>query len=164
MDFEEIYRAYFKEVFLYIKSFSQDEMIAEEITQETFFKALKAIEKFDGSKDIRAWLFTIAKNTYFSHYKSTKKHIDSAFVDEPSTGIQIVKQLADKEDAYIVHQFLHSMQEPYKEVFSLRTFGELPFEKIGNIFGKSAGWARVTFHRGRKQIMKYMEERDDERD
>lgn len=164
MDFEEIYLAYFKEVFLYIKSFSHDELIAEEITQETFFKALKAIEKFDGSKDIRAWLFTIAKNTYFSHYKSKKKQIDSDFTDEPSTGIQIIKQLVDKEEAFIVHQFLHSMEEPYKEVFSLRTFGELPFENIGNLFGRSAGWARVTFYRGRKQIMKYMEERNDERD
>lgn len=69
MDFEEIYQAYFKEIYLFIKSLSHDEGIAEEITQEAFFKALRAIEKFDGSKDIRAWLFTIAKNTYFSHYK-----------------------------------------------------------------------------------------------
>ena len=73
MDFEEIYQEYFKEVYLYILSLSHDERIAEEITQEAFFKALKAIKKFDGSKDIRAWLFTIAKNTYFSHYKRNDK-------------------------------------------------------------------------------------------
>jgi len=163
MDFEEIYREYFQEVYLFIKSLSMDESIAEEITQEAFFKALKAIESFDGSKDIRAWLFTIAKNTYFSHYKIKKRQIDIEEIEEAKTGVQIVKHLMNEEDAFTVHQFLHSMDEPYKEVFSLRTFGELPFEKIGRLFGKSAGWARVTFYRARKQIIEYMEEKEYER-
>lgn len=163
VDFEEIYREYFQEVYLFIKSLSNDESIAEEITQEAFFKALKAIEQFDGSKDIRAWLFTIAKNTYFSHYKKKKRQIDIDETEESMTGVQIVKHLMNEEDAFTVHQFLHSMDEPYKEVFSLRTFGELPFEKIGRLFGKSAGWARVTFYRARKQIIEYMEEMEYER-
>ena len=160
MDFEEIYREYFKEVYLYIKSLSHDKNIAEEITQEAFFKALKAIDKFDGSKDIRAWLFTIAKNTYFSYYKRNKRVIDSDVVEESDMGVHIVNHLLNEEDAFSVHQFLHSMNEPYKEVFSLRTFGELPFEKIGLLFGKSAGWARVTYYRARKQIIEYMEEKN----
>ncbi|WP_280519774.1 RNA polymerase sigma factor [Siminovitchia terrae] len=159
-----MYLEYFKEVYLFIKSLSHDESIAEEITQEAFFKALKSIEKFDGSKDIRAWLFTIAKNTYFSHYKRKKRQIDLDVIEEPSTGVQIVKHLMNEEDAFTVHQFLHSMDEPYKEVFSLRTFGELPFEKIGRLFGKSSGWARVTFYRARKKIIEYMEELNHERD
>lgn len=164
MDFEEIYREYFKEVYLFIKSLSHDESIAEEITQEAFFKALKGIEKFDGSKDIRAWLFTIAKNTYFSHYKRKKRQIDSDVIEESNMEVQFVKHLMNEEDAFTVHQFLHLMNEPYKEVFSLRTFGELPFEKIGHLFGKSAGWARVTFYRARKQIIEYMEAMNYERD
>ena len=164
MDFEEIYHEYFKEVYLFIKSLSHDESIAEEITQEAFFKALKAIERFDGSKDIRAWLFTIAKNTYFSHYKRKKRQIDLDVLEESNMEVQIVKHLMNEEDAFTVHQFLHLMNEPYKEVFSLRTFGELPFEKIGLLFGKSAGWARVTFYRARKQIIDYMEAMNFERD
>ena len=163
MNFEEIYREYFKEVYLYIKSLSNDESVAEEITQAAFFKALKAIENFNGSKDIRAWLFTIAKNTYYSYYKINKRQIDIEDVEESNTRVQILQHLMNEEDAFIVHQFLHSMDEPYKEVFSLRTFGELPFEKIGRLFGKSAGWARVTFHRARKQIIDYMEEMNYER-
>lgn len=164
MDFEEFYQEYFKEVYLYIRSLSRDENIAEEITQEVFFKALKAIKNFDGSKDIRAWLFTIAKNTYFSHYKRNKRQIDLDVEEESGMGVQIVNHLMNEEDAFIVHQFLHSMNEPYKEVFSLRTFGELSFEKIGSLFGKSAGWARVTYYRARKQIIEYLEEMNDERD
>ncbi len=148
---------------MFIRSLSHDESIAEEITQEVFFKVLKSIEKFDGSKDIRAWLYTIAKNTYFSHYKKKKRQIDSDVVEESNMGVQIVKHLMNEEDAFTVHQFLHSMNEPYKEVFSLRTFGELPFEKIGHLFGKSAGWARVTYYRARKKIIEYMEEMGHER-
>ncbi|MEG0362167.1 MAG: RNA polymerase sigma factor [Longicatena sp.] len=164
MNFEEIYKAYFQDVYLYTKSLTSDKDVAEEIAQEAFFKALKAIDTFDGSKDIRAWLFTIAKNTYFSHYKKSKRQIDIDVVEESNMEVQFVKHLMNEEDAFTVHQFLHTMKEPYKEVFSLRTFGELPFEKIGHLFGKSAGWARVTFYRARKQIIEYMEERNDERD
>lgn len=164
MDFEEIYHEYFQEVFLFIKSLSHDERIAEEITQEALFKALKSLEKFDGSKDIRAWLFTIARNTYFSHYKKMKRQVNLDLIEEPKVEVQFVKHLMNEDDAFTVHQFIHSMNEPYKEVFSLRTFGELPFEKIGQLFGKSAGWARVTFYRARKQILEYMEEKNYERD
>lgn len=163
MEFEEIYSEYFQEVFLFIRSLSHDERIAEEITQEAFFKALKSLERFDGSKDIRAWLFTIAKNTYFSHYKKMKKQEESELIQEQRTEVQFIKHLMNEDDAFIVHQFIHSMNEPYKEVFSLRTFGELPFEKIGRLFGKSAGWARITFYRARKQILEYMEEMNYER-
>ncbi len=164
MDFDEIYQKYFQDVYLYLKSLSHSDVIAEEITQETFFKALKNIESFDGSKDIRAWLFIIAKNTYFTYYKKKKKQVDSDLNETTKTGVHFVKHLMNEEDAFAVHQFLHSMKEPYKEVFSLRTFGELSFDKIGRLFGKSAGWARVTFYRARKQILEYMEAINHDRD
>lgn len=164
MDFEEIYHLYFKEVFLYIKSLCKDQSLAEEMTQEAFFKALKSIDRFDGSKDIRAWLFTIAKNTYFTHYKKSKRETNDDSLDfVASTGVTILDHLTNKEDAFSIHEFLHTMREPYKEVFSLRVFGELSFERIGKIFGKSSGWARVTYHRARKEIMEYMEGIDNER-
>lgn len=165
MDFEEIYHLYFNDVFLYIKSLCRDQNIAEEMTQEAFFKALKSIDSFDGSKDIRAWIFTIAKNTYFSHYKKSKREInDNSLEFISNKGVTILDHLTNEEDAFSIHEFLHTMREPYKEVFSLRVFGELPFEKIGNIFGKSSGWARVTYYRARKEIIEYMEGIDNERE
>ncbi|MEK4427204.1 RNA polymerase sigma factor [Solibacillus sp. FSL K6-1523] len=164
MDFEEIYKLYFQKVYLYLISLSRNEKIAEELTQEVFFKSLKAINNFDGSKDIQAWLFTIAKNTYFTHYKKSKRQIVSEEVEESNTGVYLVQHLMNEENAFAVHQFLHSMEEPYKEVFSLRVFGELSFEKIGQLFGKSSGWARVTFFRARKKIIVHMEEMNYERD
>jgi RNA polymerase sigma factor (sigma-70 family) len=160
LNFDALYSLYFRDVYLYIKSICDNDSIAEEITQLTFFQALKSIDQFDGSKDIRAWLFTIAKNSYFSYYKKSKRHttLDELANDDGDTGVTISEQLANEEKAFIIHQFLHTMPEPYKEVFSLRVFGELPFDKIGKLFGKSSGWARVTFHRAKSKILTYMEE------
>ena len=158
MDFEQIYQTYFRDVFLYLRSLSANEDIAEEMTQETFVKALKSIDTFDGSKDIRAWLFTIAKNTYFTFCKRRKIYADKEPPEDiVDTRSDFIEQFSDEESALHIHRFLHDMEEPYKEVFSLRVFGELPFENIGLLFGKSSGWARVTFYRAKKQILQHME-------
>lgn len=165
MDFDGIYRSYFRDVFLYMCSLSANEDIAEEITQETFVKALRSIDTFDGSKDIRAWLFTIARNTYFTYCKRRKIYADEEMTeDAASVQTDFTKRFADEESAFLIHRFLHSMEEPYKEVFNLRVFGELPYEKIGAIFGKSSGWARVTYYRAKKQIIEYMEAMENETD
>lgn len=158
MDFDLIYQTYFKDVFLYMCSLSADEHIAEEITQEAFTKALKSLDRFDGTKDIRAWLFTIAKNTYYTYCKRQKIFKDIDLQEELSDPQpDLTERLADQETAFRIHQYLHEMKEPYKEVFSLRVFGELSFEKIALIFGKSPSWARVVFYRAKMQIKEYME-------
>lgn len=160
MDFEEIYQLYFKDVFLYVRSLSAEGGVAEEVTQETFFKALKAIDSYDGRKDIRAWLFTIARNTYYSYCRRNKIYV--SVVNEETASPAAVsadfsEQMIDAETAFLVHQYLHDMAEPYKEVFTLRVFGELSFEKIAQLFGRTPNWARVTFYRAKRQIIDYME-------
>ena len=163
MEFKDIYRRYFRDVYRFTLGLTQDEPLAEEITQETFFKALKAFEKFDGSKDIRAWLFTIARNEFYDHCRAQKRTISQEELpQELPEGVRIEERVEDGERAFAIHQFLHSMAEPYKEVFTLRVFGELPFEKIGRLFGKSANWARVTFYRAKVQITTHMEETEHE--
>lgn len=158
MDFDLIYQTYFKDVFLYMCSLSADEHIAEEITQEAFTKALKSLDRFDRKKDIRAWLFTIAKNTYYTYCKQQKifrEYEPHEELSDPQP--DLTERLADEETAFRIHQYLHKMKEPYKEVFSLRVFGELSFEKIALLFGKSPSWARVVFYRAKMQIKEYME-------
>jgi len=164
MDFEEVYQRYFKDVYRFLRSLTQDEVLAEELTQETFFKALKGVDRFDGAKDIRAWLFTIARNTYYSYCRAHKITISmEELTQERPDSVRIEDRLTDRESAFAIHQYLHTMAEPYKEVFTLRIFGELPYEKIGQLFGKSAGWARVVFYRAKRQITEYLEANDDER-
>ncbi len=162
MNFDELYRLYFKDIYHYLLGISKDPHLAEELTQETFFKALRALDQFDGRKDIRAWLFTIARNSYLSEQRKNRKAGPELLPQNHAEDVRFVEQLMDEERCFQIHQFLHDMPEPYKEVFNLRVFGELPFEKIGLIFHKSSGWARVTYHRARKQIIEYMEEMEHE--
>lgn len=163
MDFDFIYQAYFKDVFLYLRSMSASDSIAEEVTQETFVKALKSLDRFDGRTDIRAWLFTIAKNTYFTYRKGQKRFLEGEIPDDlPDPQWDFVSCIEDEETAFQIHQYLHSMKDPYKEVFTLRVFGELSFEKIALLFGKSPSWARVVYYRAKVQIKEYMEVLDRE--
>ena len=149
-EFEEVYRLYFRDVYRYCLALTRDEQIAEEVTQETFFKALKAIDKFDGKCRLYVWLCQIAKNTYLSMLQ--KKRTGEELPGELSPGESLEEKLLTKESAFEIHRILHALEEPYKEVFSLRTFGELPFKQIGALFGKTESWARVTYHRARLKI------------
>ena len=118
--FEEVYRLYFRDVYRYCLALCRDEEMAEEVTQETFFKALNAIDQFDGRCKLYVWLCQIAKNTYFS--MRSKKRPDKLEADIPS-GESLEEWLLTKESAFEIHRILHRLEEPYKEVFSLRTFG-----------------------------------------
>lgn len=160
MDFEQLYKSYFIDVYYYMRGICRDEKLCEEVAQETFFKALKKIDSFDGKADIRAWLFTIAKNTYLSILRKNKRNIGLSEENEISSDDDFADDLDDRDTALRIHKILHTLKEPYKEVFSLLVFGELSFEDIGKLFSKSAGWARVTYYRAKMMILHEMEEQD----
>ena len=148
-DFEAVYRQYFADVYKYALALSRDEQTAEEVTQETFFKALTAIDSFRGDCQLRVWLCQIARNQYLTLCRERKKFTDT----EPDPGDGGIEEgFADREDARRLHILLHALPEPYKEVFSLRIFGELPFSQIGELFGKTESWARVTYFRARQKL------------
>ena len=161
MNIEELYRTYFDIVYRYIRSISQDGSLAEEVTQETFFKALKKADQFRGDCDVRVWLCQIAKNTLYDHLKKQEKQLlgDEKLEKAESAGGELLEEkLAQRSQAMEIHKVLHRLSEPYKEVFSLRTFGELTFREIGMLFGKSENWARVTYYRARVKIREELEQ------
>lgn len=161
MNIEKLYRTYFDIVYRYIRSISQDGSLAEEVTQETFFKALEKIDQFRGDCDVRVWLCQIAKNTLYDHLKKQKKQLlgDERLEEaESADGELLEEKLAQRSQAMEIHKVLHRLSEPYKEVFSLRTFGELTFREIGMLFGKSENWARVTYYRARVKIREELEQ------
>lgn len=149
-EFEEVYRRYFRGVYKYALSLSRDEHIAEEITQETFFKALRSIDRFDGRCKVDVWLCQIAKNTYFTQYQRAVK--GEQIAPTPKAQDSLEEQMEVRETAFEIHRILHDLPEPFKEVFSLRAFGELSFKQIGALFGKTESWARVTYHRAKMKI------------
>lgn len=150
-DFENIYSEYYDTVFQYVLSLCKEEVWAEEITQEAFFKALKGIDTFRGDCKLSVWLCQIAKNTFYTEAKKKQRQVDYPLEVIPIED-NYEQKIFDKEMAYEVHKVLHQLSEPYKEVFWMRTFGELSFSEIGKLFGKTESWARVTYHRAKLRI------------
>lgn len=166
MEFEQIYNTYFKSVYLYVMQLSGNEHIAEEITSDTFFKAINSIDKFRGECDMRVWLCQIAKNTYFSYLKKNRKELsidesDLRNVADPNAHVDT--QISEQEEARLIQKILHDMSDPYKEVFMWRVFGELSFKEIGELYEKTDNWACVTYHRARKMIQNRLEEIEHEK-
>ena len=157
-EFEEIYNRYFKDVYLFLYRLSGDKYIAEDITSETFLKAIKSIDGFRGDSDIRTWLCQIGKNTYYSYLRKNKESLDFKEDIEDKDSLSIETSLVSEEESLAIHKIIHELKEPYKEIFSLRVFGEISFKEIAQIFGKTDNWACVTYHRARKKIREKMEE------
>lgn len=157
MDFEKLYNTYYMKVYSYVMTIMKNVHLAEEITQEVFFKALKT-NTFKGNSGEFTYLCAIAKNTCTDYLRKQSKmqelDPDAHVCDKADIEIEI----ENKDMALKIHQILHNMEEPYKEVFQLRIFGELSFINIGNIFGKSENWARVTYHRARLKIQERMKD------
>lgn len=149
-DFEEIYKNYYSQVYAYIRKLCADENLAEEITQETFFKVLKSINSYRGDCKLSVWICQIAKNTYLTHLKKQNKFTD--FPTELEAEGCFEQAILNKDTAMQIHQILHKLDEPYREVFYMRTFAELSFADIAKVHGKTESWARVTYHRAKMRI------------
>ncbi|MDY2959893.1 MAG: RNA polymerase sigma factor [Hornefia sp.] len=155
---EEMYLKFYDHIFRYCLSLSHNFQVAEDITQTVFEKALRNLNKLPENSNVRAWLYSIARNTYYTYYKSERHYEDiesSALKSE--SAIDPERQYIHRENIMNMHIALHEIREPYKEVFSLRTFGELSFKEIGMIFSRSETWSRVTYYRARKMLMEVLE-------
>lgn len=158
MQFDEIYIKYFKDVYLYLLKLSGNESIAEDITSETFFKAMKKIDSYRGECSLYVWLCQIAKNTYYTYLNKNKRIVefDESQIDEVVPGVDTLED--NQEELMKIKKYLHLIPEPYKEVFMWRVFADMKYDEIGNIFGKTSNWACVTYHRAKKMITDKMEE------
>lgn len=155
MDFEQFYQAYFMQVYSFVMTLSKNQEVAEEITQKTFFRVMTTKQQYTGASTELTWLCAIAKNMFLDELRKQKK--TCALENEGVSELDMEKAFANEDAAFAIHQTLHDLKEPYKEVFQLRVFGELSFQKIGRLFGKTENWARVTYHRARLMIQERME-------
>ena len=154
-DFEQLYNTYYMKVYSFVMTLTKNQDDAEEITQKTFFKAMTTDKKSRGDSSEFTWLCAIAKNLFIDEHR-VRKRTNELSADAISN-INIELAFADEESAFRIHQVLHDLDEPYKEVFQLRVFGELSFQKIGLLFGKTESWARVTHHRARQKMKERMD-------
>lgn len=152
--FREIYEANVNEVYGFLLSLCRDESLAEDLTQETFLKAIDRIDTFRGDCKISVWLCQIGKHLFYRHYNKTRAHnakqipSEETWVEQSPEGDVLLRAEASE-----ILRHLHTMDEPYKEVFMLHIFGEISLKEISLLFGKSDSWARVTFYRAKAIII-----------
>ena len=152
-DIEAVYKEYFEMIYKYLILLSKDENLAEELTQETFYRAVKNIDKYKGEAKISTWLCQIAKNLWYDELKRRKQ--------EPLDDIQILDNNFENlpEDAVLsnekkieLYQNMQKLDKQTREVIYLRSMGGLSFKEIALILNKTEGWARITFYRGKVKL------------
>ena len=153
---EEVYRQYARTVYRYLLTLTRDGDLAEELTQETFYQAIRTSEHYDGSCAVSTWLCAIAKNV-LSTYR--RKHPAAEDVDDCMLTVSSAEAdaLQSAERLELLKR-LHALREPYREVLYLRAFGGLSFREIAEVQGKTENWARVTFYRGKELLRKEVDE------
>ncbi len=150
---EEIYEEYSKQVYKFLFCLTHNDNLSEDLTQETFYIAVKEINKFRGDCKLYVWLCQIAKNLYYKELKKMKKlttiSLNSMNLNNISTENNIENECTNKIDVY--HK-IDKLDERTKEIIYLRIIGDLSFKKIGEILNISENLARVLFYRGKQKL------------
>ena len=158
-----MFTQYFARVYRFALGLTGNEAAAEELTQQTFFKALKSLDQFQGRSDPVTWLCSIAKHEYVNGLRRGREQPfgpDADVFDGASPGIDA--GYVREEETLRLHRHLHALEEPYREVFMLRVFGELKYAQIAGLFGRTESWARVTYYRAKLALQQRMEEEEHE--
>lgn len=151
---EQIYKEHAKTVYRYLLSLTHNEDLAEEITQETFYQAVRCAGKYDGSCKISTWLCAIAKNSWLAWMKKNKEIVISDDKIEEDTVCSAEDMVISDISKVELMRKLHQLKEPLREVIYLRLAGDLSFREIGDIMGMSENWARVNYFRGKEKLLK----------
>ena len=155
---EDVYRKHRITIEKYLYRLCGNKALAEELTQETFYQALKSWDRFKGQSSVTTWLCSIAKHLYWSALR--KKALPVAQAKQEASQPDFVERLILHDRAMTAHQMLHTLKEPYREVFTLRTFCDMSHAEIGEVFGKSEAWARVTYYRARQMLCEALKEEE----
>ena len=154
-DLEQIYRQYAQTVYKFLLSQCRDADLAEELTAETFYQAVKSISRYDGSCKLSVWLCQIAKHQWYKHLRRQSRGRDAPLEESLLPPLPSAEEtvLAGQDHLELLRS-IHALAEPAREVVYLRLFGGLSFREIGDVLGKTENWARVTFYRGREKLRK----------
>lgn len=157
-ELDEIYRMYAGDVYRYALSLCRSEHLAQDLLQDVMLKAAENFDKFRGDCSVRTWLFSITKNLFLNYVKRAENRNLPIEEDVMVSRDSVEDRILDSAQALEMHRLVHSLDEPYREIFTLRIFAELKFDDIGAIFGKTGNWARVTFYRAKEKLIDMMKE------
>ena len=154
LDAQTMYTEYAKPVYSYLLGLCRDPSLAEELTSETFYQAIKSIARFDGSCKLKTWLFQIAKHVwYHESAKRGRTAPDPAILETLTDPFSMEESLEDKEQRVTLYKRIHALDEPYRSVVYLRLASGLSFEDIGAVLGKTGNWVRVTYYRAKERLL-----------
>lgn len=152
-DIKQIYEEYFETVNKYLFCLTHNNDISEELTQETFYKAVQKINTYKGKCKMSVWLCQIAKNLWYDQCRKNKKVIN---IEENLFDVQeqesIESQVISNEEKISLYKKMQKLDEKTREVIYLRITGELSFKEIATILNKTENWARITFYRGKNKL------------
>lgn len=149
---DEIYEECFETVYKYLFCLTHNSDISEELTQETFYRAVKKIDTYNVKCKISVWLCQIAKHLWYNQCRKNKRIVntDETFdIEDPQN---LEEQFIAGEEKVLLYKKMQNLDEKTREVMYLRITGELSFKEIGEILGKTENWARVTFYRGKSKL------------
>ena len=151
-DMEQVYREHARTVYQFLMSQCHRESLAEELTQETFYQAVRSVERFDGTCKISVWLCQIARHLWYQYLRKHRREFpaDGAGQDRPVPSAE--EEALDRENHLDLLKQIHRLSEPAREVVYLRAFGGLSFREIGDVLEQSETWARVTFYRSKERL------------
>lgn len=153
-DIEKIYEEYFETVNKYLFCLTHNNDISEELTQETFYKAVKKIDTYKGECKMSVWLCQIAKNLWYDECRKNNKVVNAE--ENYLLNIQALDTIEEKvvanDEKILLYKKMQLLDEKTREVMYLKITGELSFKEIGIILNKTENWARVTFYRGKNRL------------
>ncbi|MBE5866335.1 MAG: RNA polymerase sigma factor [Lachnospiraceae bacterium] len=160
MDMKRVCEEYYQTVYGYLITITGGNYdLAEELTQETFYRAIKNAKQFREECKMSTWLCQIAKYTFYQHLdkKNRRKEVSMDAAVEVAMEQQIEREYISNEQKLLIYKKIQKMESPTKDVLMLRLSGELSFKEIGEILGKTENWARVTFYRGKQVLGKELD-------
>ncbi len=149
---DEIYEERFETVYKYLFCLTHNSDISEELTQETFCRAVKKIDTYNGKCKISVWLCQIAKHLWYNQCRKNKRIVDTDETFDIEDPQNLEEQIIAGEEKVSLYKKMQNLDEKTREVMYLRITGELSFKEIGEILGKTENWARVTFYRGKSKL------------
>ena len=154
-DMDAAYREYAVMVYKFLLSLCYEEELAEELTQETFYQAVRSVDRYDGSCKVSTWLCQIAKHLWYREMERRKRKGNSELTaDMESLEKSVEEQLLVKEEKMELFRKVHVLDEISKEIVLLRVTGAFSFKEIAELFGKNENWARVTYYRAKQKLLK----------
>lgn len=155
--FEDIYGKYYRKIYLFLLKLSGNSSLAEELTQETLYKAFLHIGQYEGRSSVYTWLCEIAKNNWLADRKKRRFTIELEDTWEQDSGVNLEEDVLSRQMLEAMRREIRHLPEPYVSVCMLRIYAELPYAEIAAEFGKSESWAKVTYFRGKTMLTERME-------